>query len=281
MSVAACRSDPALAALGRIRAAGGIRMRLAASGERTRIAELSERGGYRVALPTTFARHLEATIINTGGGVVGGDRIEVGVDLGSETDALVSTQAAERVYRSLGSDAQIDVRLSLGRASRLDWLPQQTILYAGSRLRRRVEVDMTAKARLLMAEILTFGRPASVEVPAAASVADSWRVRRAGRLVFAEEFRLDGEHNTVLLRPAVAGDARCGALLLFVAPDAEERLEALRSALTGTAVEHGASAWNGMLTLRCLGARAADVVAAIAAAVEVLSPRRLPRVWSI
>lgn len=281
MSVAACRSDPALAELEGIRADGGIRMRLTATGGLTRIAELSERGGYRVALPTTFARHLEATTINTGGGIVGGDRVEVSVDVSPEADAVLSTQSAERIYRSLGPDAQIDVRLLLGHGSRLDWLPQQTILYAGSRLRRHMEVDMSADSRLLMAEILSFGRPASVEVLAPSRISDSWRVRRAGRLIFAEEFRLDGEHNKILQRSAVAGGARCAALLLLVAPDAEERLEALRSALAGSAVEHGASAWNGMLTLRCIGARAADVVTAVSAVVQTLTTRPLPRVWSI
>jgi urease accessory protein len=284
MSVAACRSDPALAALGAIRAAGRVRMRLAQAGGQTHVAELSERGGYRVALPTTFTRHVEATIINTGGGLVGGDRVEIRADLGAGADAVLSTQAAERVYRSPSADAQIDVHLSLAEGSRLDWLPQQTILYAGSLLRRRIEVEMRATSTLLMAETLTFGRPASAEIPASAGLADSWRIRRNGALVFAEELRLDGEHKALLSRPAVSGGARCAALILLVAPDAEERLEGLRSALAATIaddVEHGASAWNGMLAFRCLGMRAADVVAAVAATAGTLSRRPLPRVWSI
>jgi urease accessory protein len=284
MSAAGFQSDPialaSAAALASIRAVAGVRASFVDRVGITQLADLSERGGYRLGLPSTFAPHAEAVQVNTGGGVIGGDRIEVEVSAGEDADITYTTQSAERVYRSLGPAAEIDVRLSVGRGGRMDWLPQQTILYSGARLKRRFEIDTASDSRLLMVEAITFGRGGSGEVMGQGLIHDVWRARRDGRLIYADAMRLDGDIARLLARPAVASGACASGILVYFAPDAEERLDAVRLALAGARCDHGASAWNGLLAARFLGGVPADVRAGVALAIELLAGRALPRVWT-
>lgn len=284
MSAAGSRFETGETAAGRalraIRVAGGIRARFAANGGITALSDLSERGGYRLGLPSTFSLHAEAVQVNTGGGVVGGDRLEFAVAAGTSTDVVYATQAAERIYRTNGPAAEIDVRITLESGARLDWLPQQTILYSQARLKRRFEIDLAADSRLLMVEALTFGRSASGEVMGQGLIHDVWRIRRAERLVYADALRLDGDLARLLARPAVGANARAAAVLLYVAPDAEEMLDAVRLALAGGECDHAASAWNGLVAVRLLGADPAGVRAGAVRVIERLSSRPLPRLWS-
>ncbi|MDX2158208.1 MAG: urease accessory protein UreD [Hyphomicrobiaceae bacterium] len=264
-----------------VRAVGGAHVRLGAASGRTVVRELKQSGGYRLAMPSTFADHIEVSQINTGGGVAGGDRVETSVAIEQGADAVFSTQGAERIYRSSSAASEIGVRLTLAAGGRLDWLPQQTILYAGARLRRRIEVDAAADSRLLMVEMLTFGRPASEECGEPARVDDQWRIRRGGRLVLTEALRLTGEMKSVLARPAVGGAARASAIVVHLAPDAPDRIDEARSALENVPCEAGVSAWNGLMVGRFLAQRPADVIVGVSQLARALGRRDMPRVWSI
>lgn len=267
-------------ALAPVRVSGGVHARFLSDGSRTAVASVVERGGYRLARPTTFGSHLEALLINTGGGVAGGDRIETVYELGNAADVVHTTSSAERIYRSDGTPARLEVRVALEPGSRLEWLPQQTILYAGARLERSIEVDAAADSRLLMVELTTFGRPESDEGVAPASLNDQWRVRRNGQLVYAEALRLSGELAATLDRPAIAGGARASALALLVAPEAADLVDPLRRAFECEMCETGVSAWNGLLAARALAKSPGDLIATLARAIPVLSGRALPRVWA-
>ena len=265
-------------ALAGVRAAGGLKARYIFADSASRIDTLTEYGGYRLRFPTTHAPHIESSQINTGGGIVGGDSLAFTLDVGARADAVHSTATAERIYRSMGPPARIDIALSLETAARLDWLPQETILYSGARLHRRFDIDVASDACLLMAEMVVFGRVAHGEVPGEGELRDDWRIRRGGKLVFAEAVRLDGHIADALARPAVAAAARSTGLVLAFAPDAEDRLAAVRAVLAGARSECGASAWDGRLAARFLGTPE-DVRRDIIGVTEVLSGRPMPRVW--
>ncbi len=265
-------------ALEPVRTTGGLKARYVFADGVTRIDALTEYGGYRLRFPTTHAPHIEASQINSGGGVVGGDSLGIVVDVGSGADAVHSSATAERIYRSIGPPARIDVALKLEGTARLDWLPQETILYSGARLHRRFDVDISPDAHLLMAEMVVFGRVAHGEVPGEGELRDHWRIRRGGRLAFAEAVRLDDHVADVLARPAVAAGARGTGLVVAISPDAGDRLAALRDALAGARSDCGASAWNGLLTARFLGTPE-DVRRDIIRVVEMLAGRAMPRTW--
>ncbi|MEZ5850614.1 MAG: urease accessory protein UreD [Hyphomicrobiaceae bacterium] len=272
-------ADVARDALASIRAAGGLRVAFGHRDGATRLTDLAESGGYRLRFPTTHARHAEAVQVNTGGGVVGGDSLAFEVAVGAGAHAVFATQSAERVYRSSGLPAALNFRIALASRARLDWLPQETILFSGARLARRFEIDVAADSRLLLVEAVTFGRIASGERLGHGLLDDVWRVRRDGRLIFAEATRLDGDITALLERPALGAGARAAAIMLYVAPDAEDRLHGLRETLLPARGLCGASAWNGMLLVRFLGDTATAVRQDVRDAAAVLSGMPLPRVW--
>lgn len=284
MSDAASPSERALnaaeaAALMSLRVVGGVAAGFKCVGGETRLADLRERGGYRVRFPATHAAHIEATQINTGGGVVGGDRLRFGFSAGPSTDVIVTTQAAERIYRTNGPDSTIDVRLSLADGARLDWLPQETILFSGARLRRRFDIDIAGSSRLLLVESITFGRISSGEAMGEGALHDTWRVRRDNKLVFADAVRISGDISQLLDRPAIAAGARAISFLVYVAPDALDRLASVRDALAAANSICGTSAWNGMLTARFIASDPAAVRRDLTRTIETLGRRPLPRVW--
>ena len=237
-----------------VRASGGVRMVLGARADRTVALERAESGGYRVRFPRHHEAVLggicEAVLINTGGGMAGGDRVRTEITIGEGASAIVTTQAAEKIYRSQGPLTEIDIALRLEPAARLTWIPQEMILFSGSRWRRTLKVDLKADASLTILESTVFGRTAMGEAVECGFCHDRWRIRRDGRLVFAEDLRL-GEHPAKLLASKASGDgARALATLLHVGPDAEMRIEEVRGILAGARSECGASAWNGMLLVR-------------------------------
>lgn len=272
----------AAVALAPIRVVGGARLvcTRSAAGNETHIVDLSEHGGYRLKFPTTHAAHLEAVQINTGGGIVGGDKLAFSVSCEAGTDLVYATQAAERIYRSSGAVSTIDVSLSVGARARLDWLPQETLLYSGARLRRRFDIDVAANGRLLLVECITFGRIASGETLGPGLLHDTWRVRRDGKLIFADATRIDGDVGMLLQQPASAARGRAVGFLLYVGEDAVDRLDGVREAIGSPRTDWGASAWNGMLTARFLAEDPADLRRDVRRITETIARRPLPRVWS-
>jgi len=224
---------------------------------------------------------LDATTLNTSGGVVGGDRLASRFCVGAGARATIAAQAAERFYRALPGSAPSVVRttLEIGSDASAEWLPQETILFDRCSLERRLVVDMAADAWLLGVEMLVFGRAAMGERVVSARLRDLIQVRRGGSLLLHDAIRLDGEVDRIMQRTAIAGGARAVATLVHVAPDAEARLDAVRAAGDGV-VDFGASAWNGMLIARILADDGAAARRAVVAALAVLRDGRpLPRVW--
>jgi urease accessory protein len=220
----------------------------------------------------------EAVLINTAGGLTGGDRFawEIALRPGARLRAV--TQACEKAYRSLGPAAEIEIAISLGQNAALEWLPQETILFEGSSLRRRLEVDLEPGARLLAAEAVILGRQAMGEDDVEVSLRDRWRVRRAGRLIFADDVRLDGRGDRRDGAALLAG-ARALASVLLVAEDAEARVEGLRAGLGDAG---GVSAFDGKLFCRVLGADGASLRRRLTAVIGLLRDgRATPRLWTV
>ena len=270
-------SDPALVP-SFVRARGGVRVVFATTGERTQAVRRAESGGYRVRFPRG-ANPCEAVLINTGGGMAGGDHMTIDLALGAKAAVVATTQAAEKIYRSQGAPTEIDVSLRLDTGSKLDWLPQETILFSGSRWRRRMAIDLASDASLLMAESTVFGRLAMQEQMAFGLVQDRWRIRRAGQLVFAEDVRLDGHIAELLSAKASGAGANAFATILHIADTAERRLEEARDLLADVRSECGASAWGGMLVMRFLSRDPQALREDLVGVIEKFRHAPMPRSW--
>jgi urease accessory protein len=206
------------------RAISRIALSVAADADRSRRQRVHEEGALRVRFPNVSNRDaLEAVIVNTAGGMAGGDRFDLDIAVGSGAKLTVTTAAAEKIYRSLGPDTEIRVKLDIGSGGTLGWLPQETILFDQIRLRRSIEADLAPDASLLLAEGVVFGRSAMGETLAHGHFFDRWRVRRAGALIFAESLRLDDAIAERLSQRAVAGGAVAIASVLKVPGGARER----------------------------------------------------------
>ncbi len=224
-----------------------------------------------------------AAIVNVAGGIAGGDTLEIAVRAGPGACATISSAAAEKVYRALDESARITLRLAAGHGAILEWLPQETILFDRARLVRRLAAEVAPEARLLLADMLVLGRAAHGEVLAAGALLDAWRIRRDGRLLWADGLRLEGDMAALRHRFGFAG-AGAVATLALVAPEAERHLPALRETLAGA--PGGATVPRpGLLLARFLGP-AAPVRRALGAAIILLRaaalglPSRLPRLWT-
>jgi urease accessory protein len=268
------RGDPA----NRQRARAEARGSFARVGMRTEPARLFETGGLRWRFPRSSSP-CEAALVNTGGGVAGGDSYSVSLTLNEGAEVEASTPSAERIYRSDGPAASIATRLMLKPGARLFWLPQETLMFEGARLERRLEVETSGEAEFLVAETLAFGRLAMGETQIDASVRDSWRVRRDGRLVFADETRIDHAGAT-LDRKAVGAGARALSTIVVSGPNIEARLPDLRAALdaAGSGVESGASAFDGLIVARLLAGSFDQLRTGLVASIIALGGRK-PRLW--
>jgi urease accessory protein len=219
-------------------------------------------------------------LVNVGGGLAGGDSLEVEVRV--DGGASVTTPSAEKIYRSLGEPTLVRSRLELAEGATLEWLPQETILFDGARLERRMEADMAAGARLLAAETLVFGRAARGETIRQGAVFDQWRLRREGRLEWADALDLSGDIGARLAAPFGFDGAGAMALLLL-AGSAAEALAARD--LLREAGHDATLARPGLMLARWLGPAGA-VRDAVAMAVPLLRagvlglPARLPRLWT-
>ncbi|WP_425090585.1 urease accessory protein UreD [Tropicimonas sp. S265A] len=260
------------------RSRGRAAVRLGACNGRTVLRDLHQSGCAKAMLPRTHGPCPEVVFLNTAGGVTGGDTLQYALDLGPGCAGVAATQTAERAYRSIGTAGHIDVTLSLGSGARLDWLPQETILFDASNTVRRTQADMAGDATLLWAEMLVMGRAAMGESIETVSLRDLREVRRAGRLVLAEPLELSPAS---LAAPAGLDTARAIATIAFLSPDAEDARDALR-ALDFADVTLAVSAWDGKLIARAIARDAQPLKQAVATLVTTL--RRgapLPRVWQV
>jgi urease accessory protein len=263
---------------GRQRARAEARASFARVGARTEPARLFETGGLRWRFPRS-SNPCEAAIVNTGGGVAGGDSYSVSLTLSEGAEVEAATPSAERIYRSDGLAASIATRLTLEPGARLFWLPQETLVFDGARLERRLEVETSGEAEFLMAETLVFGRLAMGETQIDASVRDSWRIRRDGQLVFADETRIDHAGATLERKAAGAG-VRALSTIVASSPNVEARLPDLRAALetAGSDIESGASAFDGLIVARLLAASFDQLRMGLVASIIALGGRK-PRLW--
>lgn len=262
------------------RTQGSVRLEFARRGEETGLAVLHQSGAARARFPSpSDGRPPEAVLLNTAGGLTGGDRIDIAVTLAAGTQATVTTAAAEKIYRARDGEAEIDVKLALAAGTRLAWLPQPTILFDQSRLNRRTEVGLAGDATLLAMETLIFGRMAMGEDVHRGACRDVWRIRRDGALVFADAFYVEGAIAEALDRPATLDGARAVAMLVYVGADAVARIDKARKLLETDQVTAGASTWNGLLLVRAMAGDGRVLQQVMAPLVEWLSGSPLPRVW--
>jgi len=259
------------------RARGAVRFDVHARDGVTRRGVLHESGSLRVRFPSPEDQGLSGVFVNTAGGVAGGDRFDIEISAADSARLTLTTAAAEKVYRAPGAAAQLSIALKVGAGAHLSWLPQETILFDRARAHRRFDIELDDAASLLLCEIVVFGRTAMGERMEQGEFVDRWRLRRGGRLVYAETVRLDGNIGAKLGRSAVA---KAGAAIgtALIVPGDEALVERIREASDSFSGEVGISAWNGFAMARFCAQDAARLRADMMA-VLARTGAALPRLW--
>lgn len=276
----ASNSDLTTGAMQRAKGVG--RVRFDKTDGRTRLSDLYQSGSMKIRLPKVYGQPSTAVLINTSGGLTGGDSFAFDVTTGKGSHAIVTSQTAERAYRSAGGSAKVTGRFSAGEAATLEWLPQETILFDASNLSRSMEADLGTNTRLLMIESVVLGRKAMGETIRHLRFRDSWRIRRNGKLVFADDIRLDGDPQTVFAGPATGNRGHAFATFVDCATDAEDRLDLARRLIDDRPTpetQAAASAWNGVLTARFVSTDSHDLRKTLMTFLTGYRSAELPRVW--
>ena len=260
------------------RARGLVRFDVRQADGLTHRGALHKSGSLRVRFPSPEGEGLSAVFVNTAGGIAGGDRFDIDIAAGEGARLTLTSAAAEKVYRAENSGAAVNIALKAHAHAHLAWLPQETILFDRARVRRHIEIDLAESASLLFCEIVVFGRAAMGERMSQGEFLDRWRMRRGGRLVFAENIHLDGDIGEKLGRPAVAnGGSAIGAALIVPGDEAlVARIRKLSESFRG---EVGISAWNGFAMARFCAQDAASLRADMMAVLGRASSSALPRLW--
>jgi len=246
----------------------------------TRLADLYQRDPCRVLFPDPEpGEPPQAVLVTTSGGVTDGDSLTMAIEVGPGAEAVVATQAAEKIYRAARSaeHCRMEIAVTVGEGGMLDWLPQETIVFEGARLKRRTVADVAPGGALLACEMVVLGRAASGERFTGGLLLDSWSVRRSGKLVWTDALRLEGE------TPLGAGFGTANALatVIGVWNEPQSRFEQARALLDEVSqVRAGVTLVNGIVVARLLG----ETTAVRAAVFHFLARLRgcsLPRVWRV
>ena len=254
----------------------------------TRLEDLYQRAPCRVLFPDTEVDDpAMAALLTTSGGLTGGDRLEVSVAVKDNATATITTQAAERIYRSNDGVSTINVALEVGAGAWVEWLMQETILFDGANLSRRIEADVSPTGRLLAVESLVFGRAAMGESFRRGYLLDRWRIRLGGRLAWLDALKLGGDVAGQRALPFGLGNSAGCATLIYAGADARSWIDAARAAIADGGAAGGASSFDGLLVARLYAGSASVLREAVARCVRRLRseiaglPSRMPRLWSI
>ena len=254
--------------------------RIALSLRSDKLDELYQSGCAKLMLPKTYGEMTEAVMLNTSGGITGGDRLIVKIQV--ENGAVVATsQTAERLYRSITEPAKIDIRLRADNAATLHWLPQETIIFDGAELDRTICLDMSADSKCLLAETIVMGREAMGEDISVCHFTDNWRLYREGQLFHAESLRLTDKVAEIMAAPAGGNGARLLSTILYVGFDAEQMAGLLSSVVETCSSKCAVSCWNDRLVIRLISSHPHFARADIKELLCALSGQPLPRVWQV
>ena len=268
------------------RASGAGRIVLRGSDSRTDVVDVYQKFPIRIMCPTIGDGAVrEAVVVNAAGGIAGGDRLEIEVTALGDALVTVTSQAAEKIYRSLDQPAQVVTKLKACDTAKLAWLPQETIIFNSARIQRQTEIDLCAGAELMALEWLVLGRTAHGEEVVRGHIRDRWLVRRDGRLVWADSFLVAEETFPHLRRKALLSGYKAIGTLLYFGPH-PDRLEMLREAAQSLACSSAATMVSGLIVVRLAAETSSELRIALICLLRHFDrdgdggPFRVPKMWS-
>src|SRR6185295_9565176 len=227
-----------------------------------------------------------AILLHPPGGIAGGDRLDISIDIATGAYALLTTPGATKWYRSAGAEASQSVGIAIGRDAVCEWLPQENIFFESALAQNTLTVDLAQGAVFCGWDVLCLGRTASGERFRAGRLRQRLLVTRGGRPLFEELGTLTGGGPLLDSPIGMAGYPVCATLILAGGVADPDTLASCRSILPSGDCKWGMSAMNELLVARCL-ARTAETArdyfvklwTHLRPAYARL-PARAPRIWA-
>ncbi|MFO7177233.1 MAG: urease accessory protein UreD [Pseudomonadota bacterium] len=227
-------------------------------------------------------------LLHPPGGVVGGDRLELEVRARRRASALLTTPAAQKLYRSMGPTSVQRTRIDVEDESGIEWLPAETLVFDGACARQRTVVRLASTGAFLGWEIVGLGRPASELRFLRGELGLEMEIWREGVPLFVDRLLLRGGAPELEAPWGMAGAAVLAAL--YCVPARAEGLSELVEAVRGIApqaeVRAAATALDDLVVVRALGSMIEPVRRWLERVWGVLRPRVFgraavpPRIWS-
>ena len=269
------------------RAEGSCRIVLGGSEKGTRVMDVYQKSPIRVLFPKTSGAGVkEAVLVNTSGGVAGGDRLEANVTAIEDASIAITTQAAEKVYRAIKQSAHIQTKLKAHNTAKLAWLPQETIVFNRARVFRETQIEITSGAELLALEWLVLGRAAHGEKLSAGTITDRWRVVKDGRLVWADSFRVTDDIFPHLCRKGLLFDYTAVGTLVYFGSEPGARLELVRALGSSLECDRSATLVGGLVVARFAARTSYDLRLELRNVLQQFGnesahvPFQVPKMWS-
>lgn len=248
-------------------------------GEATVVDRLFQEGCAKLRLPKSADCGFEAIMINSSGGLTGGDQLKWAFSAADGCTVTVTTQACEKVYASSGGASKVSVALTIGKDSHINWLPQETILFDHAQLARNLSADLAESATALIVEPVLLGRLAMEETVASGLFHDRWTIRQGGRIVHAEANRIGPNIADQVVRNATLAGAKAFATVLLLSPYGEQMLARARGIV---GAKGGVSFWNGKLLARLADDDGYNLRQRLVPLIQLLNKQAsLPKCWSL
>lgn len=254
----------------------------------TRLEDLYQQGCAKVRLPKNYPpKTLEAVMINTAGGMTGGDQLDWEFTARQGACLTVTTQACERIYQSIDArPGNINVTLRAETGSTLCWLPQETILFDRCHVERNISLSMQGDASALIVEPVLFGRKEMGETIRHGAFTDNWQIHHEDKLVHREASCFRGDMENSLSQKAVLDGHHAMATVLLLAPNSNPFPETILPAARDIIGEKGgASFWQvgptGKLLARLVGKDGYDLRKRLIPLISLLNKDApLPKSWA-
>ena len=257
-------------------------------GERSVLARRSSFGPLAIqkALYPEGDRVCHAILLHPPGGIAGGDRLEISIEVETGAHALLTTPGATKWYRTAGAQASQRVGISVGRNAICEWMPQENIFFDSAHAQNALTVDLHEGAVFCGWDVVCLGRMASGERFRAGQIRQHLRVTRGAKPLFEELGTLEGGSALLDSPVGMAGYPICATFIMAGVAADRDGLDLCRAAAPAGDCKWGVSAMGEVVIARCLTFTAEAAREYFLKMWEHLRPRyaqmpaRVPRIWA-
>lgn len=228
-----------------------------------------------------------SVILHTAGGIVGGDRLSCNFHLQPDAKALITTAAANKIYRSNGLQARQNIDIKIDNRACLEWLPQETIVFNGANFRQEIRIELADEANFIGWEITRFGRTARKEKFVRGEWRSHFEIWRNNKPLWIDRQYLPGSEEIFHSPHALAGKPIVGTLVYIGQPVSTEIVQQARNLFIPPSSSYGVTRLENGLLCRYRGDSTTEVRNWFISVWQLLRmsllnrDRCLPRVWML